>query len=154
MSKKLRRHDTPMSCLRSCANVRYPVCKPHPRSSRRRGVGEYERLQRIGPAARKGENAMSALNAEMGWESPAARNSWPGQPAMGWEIFCGPPLWPSGKTSSLKIQRSRVRCVGLVNLPPSVGRLSTQCGVLNISQPYRPPWPVTGIDFLIKMIRG
>jgi hypothetical protein len=28
-----------------------------------------------------------------------------------------------------------------------VSRLSRQCGILNILQPYRPPWPVTGIAF-------
>jgi hypothetical protein len=35
-----------------------------------------------------------------------------------------------------------------VLLLPSVSRLSTQCGILNISQPYRPRRPVMGINLL------
>jgi hypothetical protein len=34
--------------------------------------------------------------------------------------------------------------VVLTNLPPSVSQLSKQYGILNISQPYRPPRPVKG----------
>jgi hypothetical protein len=31
-----------------------------------------------------------------------------------------------------------------------VSRLSRQCGILNLSQPYRPPRPVTGVVLLTK----
>jgi hypothetical protein len=40
------------------------------------------------------------------------------------------------------------RCVGLATLPPSMSRLSRQCGILNISEPCRTPRPVTGIALL------
>jgi hypothetical protein len=46
------------------------------------------------------------------------------------------------------------RCLELTTLPPSVSRLSRQCGILNISQTYRPPLPVTGIALLFFFSRS
>jgi hypothetical protein len=39
---------------------------------------------------------------------------------------------------------SRIVIVGLTALPPSMSRLSNQCGILDISRPYR---PLTGRAF-------
>jgi hypothetical protein len=39
--------------------------------------------------------------------------------------------------------------MGLTTLRPSMSRLARQCGILIISQPYRPPRPAMGIAFYI-----
>jgi hypothetical protein len=41
--------------------------------------------------------------------------------------------------------------IGLITSPPSMSLLSRQCGILSISQSYRPPQPVKGIALLILL---
>jgi hypothetical protein len=46
------------------------------------------------------------------------------------------------------------RCVGMTTLPPPVSRVSRKCGILNTSQPYRPPRSVTGIPLLLSVVQA
>jgi hypothetical protein len=48
---------------------------------------------------------------------------------------------------------SGIVTVGLTTLPPSMSRLSRQCGILNISQLYRPPRPVMGMFYFYYLLR-
>jgi hypothetical protein len=47
-----------------------------------------------------------------------------------------------------KGERECGRRVGLTTLSPSISHLCKQCGSLNLSHIYGPPWPVTGILLL------
>jgi hypothetical protein len=49
--------------------------------------------------------------------------------------------------------RSRAWPVRRAYLTVIVSRLSRQCGILNISQPYGSPRPVTGIDLIYSSTR-
>jgi hypothetical protein len=59
------------------------------------------------------------------------------------------PIGFSGVLNKRQDEGNVQKCASeLTSLPPSLSRLFSQCGILNISQPYRPPWPVTGIAYL------
>jgi hypothetical protein len=49
------------------------------------------------------------------------------------------------KKNNVPVELSSGWRVRLKSSPQTMSWLSRQCGILNISQPYRPPWPVMRI---------
>jgi hypothetical protein len=88
--------------------------------------------------------------------------------AASWKVACSIPVevigffnWPNPSSRALSLSSIQPltemstrnhpgatgsKCIRLTASPTSVRGLSRKCGSLDISQPYRLPWPVTGID--------
>jgi hypothetical protein len=104
-----------------CAAVLRHCYKPEGRGSESRWVEWFFSINLILPAA-LGPGVYSAFN----------RNEYQKQK----NEFCA--KWSGGRNWRP------------TTLPPSMSLMSRQCGIFNISQPYGPPLPVTGIALLLR----
>jgi hypothetical protein len=69
--------------------------------------------------------------------------------ALGPEVYCASKRneYQRQKKCSWGVEHGY--CLRLTSWPSSVSQLSRLCGILNILQPCRPPWPVMGIALLL-----
>jgi hypothetical protein len=66
----------------------------------------------------------------------------------------GPGVYSASNINEYHAQKNvsgEMSTVRLTTIPPYVSQLSRQCGIPNISQPYRPPRPVTFVIEIYKI---
>jgi hypothetical protein len=77
------------------------------------------------------------------------------QVTKSFQLHCGPGVYTScnrNEYQKIFLGEKRSQFIRLKTLPPSVSHLSRKCGILDISQPFRPPWPVTGIALVYFLL--